>query len=148
MKKELSLMNRRMLVGANYVAVILVLVFFHLGETRGWDPAVASVTIMSLLIALISFVVVHLKTHLWKMSHARPEKLDEREFQVIHGALGHSYSIFVIVCIVILYVLTLAEIKGAGTLGVLLPGSLLYLAHSLPSAVLAWTEKEVQFGPA
>jgi len=143
MKQRLSLMNRRVLVAANYVAVISVLVFFHIGETRGWEPVVASVTIIGFLIALISFVFVHLKTHLWQMSHAKPDKLDEREFQVIHGALGHSYSIFVIVCIITLYVLTLAEIKGAGTLGVLLPGSLLYLAHSLPSAVLAWTEKEV-----
>ncbi len=143
MKKELSLMNRRVLVTANYVAVIAVLVFFHLGEAQGWDPVVASVAIVALLVAVASFIFVHLKTHLWKMSHAKPDNLDEREFQVIHGALGHSYSIFVIVCIITLYVLTLAEIKGAGTLGVLLPGSLLYLAHSLPSAVLAWTEKEV-----
>ena len=143
MKQELSLLNRRVLVAANYIAIILVLVFFHIGETQGWNAVAASVTIVALLFAFTSFVFVHLKTRLWHMSHAKPDNLDEREFQVIHGALGHSYSIFVILSIVILYILTLAEIKGAGTLGVLLPGSLLYLAHSLPSAVLAWTEKEI-----
>ena len=125
MKLQIPMLNRRILIGANYLSVVLLLVFFHMGETGGWTPVVISGGISALLLALATFVIVHLKTHLWKMSHAKPDNLDEREFMVMHAALGHSYSVFVIVCISTMYVLTLAEIKGAGTLGVLLPGSLL-----------------------
>ena len=143
MKLEIPLMNRRILVGVNYLCVILLLVLFHTGEAYGWNPVIASGAFCALILSLTTFVIAHLKTHLWKMSHAKIENLDEREYMVTHAALRKSYAIFVVISIVILYILTLSEIQGSGTLGVLLPGSLLYIAHSLPSAILAWTEREV-----
>lgn len=72
------------------------------------------------------------------MVHTSSKNLDEREMQVVLNALRYSYSIFTIVCLLIIYVFAIVEYQP---IDVLLAGGLLYLAHSLPAAIVGWNEK-------
>ncbi len=78
--------------------------------------------------------------HLWKLTHTSSKKLDERQMLVVNRALSISYSIFVIMVLLIIYAYALVE---KGPIDVVLAICLLYLAHTLPAAFIAWTEKEV-----
>jgi hypothetical protein len=92
---------------------------------------------------------LHGKTGLWKLTHARAESLDERELQLTHTALAHSYAWFTVVCLllVLAHAVMYRLLPGAGFfISVPLAGSLIYLAHTLPGAVLAWRERDVPAG--
>ena len=60
--------------------------------------------------------------------------------QITYEALKNSYTIFVIVAMLVIYAFTIAE---RGPIDAVLAISLLYLSHVLPASILAWTEKEV-----
>lgn len=72
------------------------------------------------------------------MTHASFKKLDEREMQVVFKATSISYSLFVIVTLVIIYIFILS---GLGQIDAVLAVSLLYIAHILPASIIAWNEK-------
>jgi len=129
-------------VVVNYSSLVLALVIVVAGPRIGWslwlDGAVAAL----LLVALVSFAVIHLRTGLWRLVHTRVEELDERQVQVTHEALRYSYSIFSILTLLLLLAGVLLE-TSIGSMGAVLLAALIYVAHTLPAAVLAWTEKEI-----
>ena len=67
-------------------------------------------------------------------------KLDEREIQVVLKSLRISYSIFTIFCLIIIYGFALI---ASDPVDVLIAGTLLYMAHTLPAAVVGWNEKNI-----
>jgi len=99
---------------------------------------------------------VHIKTNLWRLVHTKYENLDERQIQVTHQSLRHSYGIFTVLILSVMFCIALLRVAP---IQCLLTGSsdavpddsmlmvifagLLYLAHTLPSSVIAWTEREV-----
>jgi uncharacterized Tic20 family protein len=95
---------------------------------------------LSLVTVILSFIIVFGSTGIWKMSHQRMKALDERQIQVILNATRISYSVFVIVALILIYGFALIE---KGPIDVVIAASLLYLAHLLPASILAWTEKEI-----
>lgn len=60
--------------------------------------------------------------------------LDERQIQVILKATRISYSIFVIVVLILIYGFALI---AKGSIDVVIAAYLLYLAHLLPASILA-----------
>ena len=74
------------------------------------------------------------------MVHTSLKNLDEREMQVVLNALRYAYSIFAIICLIIIYAFAIAEYQP---IDVLLAGGLLYLAHTLPAAIVDWNEKVI-----
>ena len=72
------------------------------------------------------------------MTHTSSKKLDERELQVVYKATTFSYTIFTVACLVIIYSFNLT---GIGSIDVVLAASLLYFAHTLPAAIIAFTQK-------
>ncbi len=140
MKQGLSKTNRRIGVIINYSSLILFLILFYMLKYEGWNILIGSGAAAALIITVISFIRTHVKTRLWRLTHAKIDKLDEREIQVSHESLRHSYGIFSVVCLVIIYISAVTE---GGHIHVLIAASLLYLAHTLPASVIAWTEKEV-----
>jgi len=143
MRPDASVTRRRTGVVVNYVLVLLVLLFHYLGKTLGWNAVWVGAEIAAFLGTIATFLALHMRTHLWTLVHAKTENLDERELQVTNTALGRAYAVFTVLCLSILLVLTLTETRGSGPLGVLLPVSLIYLAHTLPSSVIAWTQRRV-----
>jgi len=144
MEREITATKRRVGVVINYLSIFLILVLFYLGKSMGWNVPLIIGEIAALAIAVITFVVFHLRTRLWKLVHASIQELDERELQVTDKSLRYAYGIFSITCLLILaYCLYNLTESGDSAMGALVFFSLIYLAHTLPSSVIAWMEKAV-----
>ena len=144
MEREMTTTKRRIGVVLNYLSILLILALFSLGKYAGWNIPLIIGEMAALVIAIVTFVVFHFRTRLWKLVHAPIQELDERELQVTDKSLRYAYSIFSITCLLILaycfYDLT--ESRDSA-MGVLVLSSLIYLAHTLPSSIIAWMEKAV-----
>ncbi len=142
MQRHMPKSNRRIAVVINYGCVILFLVFFYAGNYFGWSLPVVIGTVVAVIATLISFILLHIRTRLWKLVHTRIEDLDERQVQVTHESLRHSYSIFSVLSLIVLMCIALLSGGRDSTL-IMIFASLLYLAHTLPASIIAWTEKEL-----
>jgi hypothetical protein len=141
MDRQISKTDRRMAVIVNYVCVAAIGFVVHMGNMMAWSLTVRLVGIVAcLVVGLFTFIRVYWRTGLWKLAHASYQKLDERQVKVMYDSLSHSYGVFTIVCLVIVYLNAVIE---RGPVPIVIAGSILYLAHTLPAAVVAWTEKEV-----
>lgn len=147
MNPEASRVRRRIRVVLNYLFLLIMNVCFYL-VTEKVDAIhlVDAVGIGALVLVAITFRRVHKKTGLWKLTHTKAANLDERQLQITHNALSQSYSWFTVICLLIMMVHAVLYrlIPGLNlVITVPLVGSLIYLAHTLPGSILAWTEIEV-----
>jgi len=135
---------RRTLVLVNYGSLLLFLVAWYATlQLHGmliWLPLVLP---LFLIACIATFIPLYMKTGLWRLSHSKEETLDERQLQITHDALRSAYSIFSVICLLI--ILAVATLGGAAyfLIDVVLACSLIYFAHTLPASVLAWKEREV-----
>jgi hypothetical protein len=144
MTREISKSERRLLVSVNYLSILVIVLIAHAGGEYGWSSRLRIIAMLaSAGVLLATFIAVFWRTRLWQTTHASFDRLDERQVQVMYDSLRSSYSIFVILCLVILY---LNSVAGEGSIPILVAGAMLYLGHTLPAAVVAWTEKEVLIG--
>lgn len=132
--------SRRTGVIINYLSIVLMLAIFYVVRLGCLNKAFIALEIIPLILIIISFRYAFGKTNLWKITHASFKKLDEREVQMVYKATSISYSLFVIITLVIIYTFIFI---GMGNIDVLLAAGLLYIAHTLPAAIIAWNEKEV-----
>lgn len=133
--------QRRIWIVLNFLFLTAGLVIFYLGIHSDW-PVVWIVTgSIALILFIVTCIQAFFRTRLWKMTHASVTRLDERQVQVMLNAVRYSYSIFVIICLLIVYGFALIATK---VIDVVIAGSLLYLAHTLPAAVVGWTEKDTE----
>jgi len=128
----------RIAVLVNYFSIIVILALFYVVRLGLLKTVFIAFEIIPLIAAVLSFRYAFLKTDIWKMTHASYKKLDEREIQVVFKATSISYSLFVIVTLVIIYIFILS---GMGQIDAVLAVSLLYIAHILPASIIAWNEK-------
>jgi len=142
MKREISKKNRRIVVIINYLSIFFILVFFYAGINIGWNVLIIAGEIIVIITAVMSFIYLHIRTHLWKLVHTSIEELDERQIQVRYESLRYSYSIFSIISLLVIFYHSLT-IRGDVSFGMLILSSLIYLAHTLPSSIIAWTEKKI-----
>ncbi|MBL7067323.1 MAG: hypothetical protein ISS29_05635 [Candidatus Marinimicrobia bacterium] len=140
MKKQNSRKQNRVWILLNYFSLIALIVFFYTGKYFQWPISLVVFEIGSVVVFLISFLKAFIKTKYWKMVHTSYKNLDEREMQVVLNALRYAYSIFTIVCLIIIYAFAIVEYHP---IDVLLAAGLLYLAHTLPAAIAAWNEKNI-----
>lgn len=140
MNKQISRASRRFWVIINYLGIFMILGFFYSGKASGWSPAFTIAILLVASVLVISFIYGFGITHLWKLVHTSTRKLDERQIQVVNRALKVSYSVFAVSILLIVYLYALIIEKP---IDVVMAICMLYLAHTLPAAVLAWTEKEV-----
>jgi hypothetical protein len=143
MKQKNSISENRIWVIVNYASLVAALVFFYTGRYYQWSVTFISLTSVFATLFVISFIQAFIKTRFWKMVHTSYNNLDEREKQVVLNSLRYSYSIFAILCIVIMYVFAVVNIRP---FDVLLAATMLYLAHTLPGAIVGWREKPINDG--
>lgn len=133
---------RRALVVLNYICMFAVITLIYIGELYG-DPIILQVGIWVMVaITVSSFVLLHARTRLWWMTHTKIENLDERQSAVTHESLRYSYGIFTVLSLALLLIIALAAQEYDPNLIALFAG-LMYLAHTLPGAIIAWTQREV-----
>ena len=124
----------------NYVSLILMLVIFYTVKLLDCNKIFIIVEVLPLIAIIISFNFAFNKSGLWKLVHRSQKKLDERELQIVHTAIKYSYSIFVIISLVLILLFAVAEGKP---IDMLLVTSLIYLAHTLPAAVITFSGEEI-----
>jgi hypothetical protein len=134
--------KRRAGVLLNYGALLLLVGVFAIGQRSAWPGLVVAGLAATAVLLVASFVKIHLRTRLWRLVHARVEDLDERQYQITLRALRYAYAIFTVTSLSVVFCLALTA-EWNSSLLMLVLASLLYLAHTLPSSVLAWTEREV-----
>jgi mannose/fructose/N-acetylgalactosamine-specific phosphotransferase system component IIC len=135
MEKKKS--KNRMWISLNLISFILLLVFYYMAKNNQWQQNFMIGSAFALLLFVISVYAGFIKTNFWKMVHSKSKNLDEREFSVVLKAIKFSYSIFAILCIVLIYGLAFTQFL---LVDVVLGAGLLYLAHILPAVVVGWNE--------
>lgn len=133
-----SKMKPRSAVLINYFCIIITLILFYGIKYAGFSKIFLLLEIIPLICLIISFRIAFSTSNLWKLTHSSFRKLDEREIQIVYKATTYSYSIFTILCLVLIYTFYLL---GFPIIDVVLAGSLLYIAHILPASIIVWNEK-------
>ncbi len=134
------------MVVINYIATLLVLVFFYLGDRNDWVGNWLIGAIVALAVVIVSFIPLYGRTGLWKFVHTGSEKLDEREVLVTYESLRHAYAVFSVITLVFIQISALTGFgKGwvGDSTGQVVFWWFFYLAHTLPASVIAWTAREV-----
>jgi hypothetical protein len=135
MEKKSEKRKNRVWCVINYTSLSFILILFYAGKSLQW-PLILIIFEMGLTaFFILSLRMAFIKSKLWRFVHLSEKELDEREIQLILRSLKYSYSIFTIVCLVVIYGFAVA---AQGPIDVLLAGALLYLAHTLPAAVVGW----------
>ena len=138
---------RRIVILLNYLFLAAMNVLFYMGAADAGPGHAVDIVGIALFGAVI-FTAVRLygKTGLWRLTHAKCEALDERELQQTHWALRHSYAWFTVVCLVLMLAHSIFYRLVPGIdfpLSIPLVASMIYLAHTLPGAVLGWSLREL-----
>ena len=133
-----TIAKRRVGVAANYALLFLTLAFSIEGYWLGWSLATKIGFWISVALVVVTFFPVHVRTGLWRLAHAHADTLDEREIQQTLQSLRQAYVVFTITALLIILALVFLD-PGGQTEQLVVFWVLLYLAHTLPSSILAWT---------
>ncbi|MBN1885124.1 MAG: hypothetical protein JW876_06335 [Candidatus Krumholzibacteriota bacterium] len=151
MKREHSIGTRRAWIVLNYAALVLFIAVFAAAARAGWGFRPAAALVCLAAVGIWSFVSLYGRTGLWRLVHAPGDRLDEREVQLTREALRYAYAVFTVIALVYLLLANIVsrfpllsfEPKTRGSLGMIAVMGLLYLAHTLPAAVIAWRERRI-----
>ncbi len=132
--------KRRKALVINYLSFVLILCIFYLVRLGILAKLFLIAVIIPLAGLISSFAFAFGKSKLWKLTHSSFHELDERETELVFRATTISYSVFTVICLILIYTYSLI---GLGSIDVVLAAFLLYLAHSLPAAIIAWNQKVV-----
>lgn len=132
--------NRRILVILHYFSLLTFMLGFYLIKNLGFSIPPLLLGLSGLIIMIMSSIYAFGKTGFWRRVHSPLRSLDEREIQSVYRGLRISYSVFVILCLLLIYVNIGLSIT---IFDALVAAMLIYLAHTLPAAYLAWTEKDI-----
>ena len=122
----------------NYLSLITGILLFYIVKIYHLPLTILWFEIGIIAVLLVSFYKAFIITKFWKMVHTSSKNLDERETQVVLNALRYAYSIFAIICLIIIYAFAITEHLP---IDVVLAGGLLYFAHTLPVVIVGWNEK-------
>jgi hypothetical protein len=133
-----SLSRRRMAVVINYGLLFLTLLLSQTGHLYEWSVWTKACFCLLVISVIATFIPLHVRTGLWRLAHAKVDTLDEREMQQILESLRHAYIVFAIASLLIILTLVVFGL-GSQTQQLAVFWILFYLAHTLPSSILAWT---------
>ena len=140
MEQKNQTSRTRTFIVINYTFLVLTILFFYVGKNINWPIIISVLEIIFLTITVLSFRTAFIKSGSWRLVHSSKENLDEREMQVVLGAIKKSYVLYTIITLLIIYGIALA---GQEYLNVVIAAGLLYLAHTLPAAITGWHEKQI-----
>ena len=126
----------------NYLSLIGGVTLFYAVKIYHWPLSFLLLEIVIFAVLLFSLFKAFIITKFWKMVHTSSKNLDEREMQVVLNAVRYAYAIFAIICLLLIYAFAIAEKQP---IDVVLAGGLLYLAHTLPAAIIGWKERYLEF---
>ena len=143
--------RRRTGIILNYLCLILMALSIMALEYR-WGVALPAVGLgLGVVVFIVTFIPLYARTGLWKFVHLPFRNLDEREAQIILYSLRISYTIFSVLALLYIFLLTIGIQVVAGwtdptgdfTFGNVLFAAFIYLSHILPASIIAWSERKV-----
>ena len=137
-----SISKRRTGIAINYGFLLTTILFALAGEAFGWTVWIKVCFWLSVIVGLATFLSVHVMTGLWRLVHTKVDTLDEREIQLTLGSLRYAYGFFSVTALLAILFMAVFGF-GSQNLRLVVFWVLLYLAHTLPSSVIAWTERRV-----
>jgi len=138
MKEKWAVTFQRFLVLVNYGALLIGLFLVGIGRHLGWNPTLVALIAVALVAFLISFVRIHIATGYWELIHTRSSQLNEAELRTARSGLASGFVWFIVLAALYVYFKVFVTFNRLNVLDLLI---LLYLADTLPSAVLAWHEQ-------
>lgn len=137
--------NLKTLAVLNYGALLVLnIAFYFVYKGRAASHIYDVIGISSVLIVAVTFIPLHKKSGIWKLTHTKSKDLDERELTLTHWALSQSYGWFAVICLVIMFALSLIgrmNICPQYTISMPLVASMIYLSHTLPGTMIAWKKR-------
>ena len=147
MFSDLSKRSRRMLIISNYLSLIIMEILYYFALIRSNLPHFFDfIGIFMLIITGVTFVYVYVKTGLWKLTHSKTDKLDERQIELTHRALSKSYALFAVLCLSIMMIhATLYRLLPENFFIITMPlvAGLIYCSHILPASIIAWGDEKL-----
>ena len=134
--------GRRIGIVINYILLLAILFLSTSAHWLGWSTAIKIGFWLSVILVILTFFPIHIRTGLWRLVHTSAEGLDEREIQQNLESVRRAYVIFSIISLLIILALVIFDFADQ-TERLVLFWVLLYLAHTLPSSILAWTITQV-----
>ena len=134
MEKQMKKVTVRIMLAVNYLSLFSVVGLFHGLNNAEASPYLYLWELLPIALLIWSFVIVFWRSGMWNMVHY-DKKFDERENAQVLEALRLAYGIFSILVLLVIYV---AAVIDRGPITVIGAAGLLYLAHTLPAAVLGW----------
>lgn len=155
MNTKKSVGYNRLFIALNYCCLAGAILLLPVIRKTGWNIFLVVGLTLLFLAALYSFFRIHIQSGAWMFVHRSVRHLDERELQLVHQALRISYSLFSVICLLLLLLFTVGPsvsphlvrcsdlIAGFYSefllpIGVPLTAAMIYLAHTLPGSVILW----------
>lgn len=142
MNKNEMIKTQRFWATINTLSLVITNISFYLAVYRDTGNHLYDfVGISTFLLVIASFYPLHWKSGFWQLIHTNTSDLDERELQLAHKSLARAYSIFTVLCLVIMLLhAVLFRFSDSFNLVLTVPlvSSLIYFAHTLPALILAW----------
>ncbi|MEA3267101.1 MAG: hypothetical protein U9P42_09215 [Candidatus Fermentibacteria bacterium] len=134
--------NLKTLSVLNYGALLIAnTAFYFVYKGRAASHIYDIVGIASVAVVALTFIPLHWKSGIWKLTHSKSKDLDERELTLTHWALSESYGWFAVICLLIMLALSFIgrmNICPQYTISMPLVASLIYFSHTLPGTMIAW----------
>ncbi|MBN2542449.1 hypothetical protein JXI42_06240 [bacterium] len=131
--------GRRAGIVINYLCLAIIVILFYIGEFFEYRTWIIISQLVALVLGILTFLLVYIKTGLWKLVHSKIEKLDEREVHLVDKGLRYAYAIMSVTLLIIIYVTSFMKTS----VGMVPAICLVYLAHILPASAIAWMGKQV-----
>jgi len=138
MKEKWAVTFQRSLVLVNYASLLVGLFLVGIGRHLGWNPTLAVMIAVAGLVFVLTIIRVHLSTGGWELIHTRSALLDEAGLRLSRSALASGFIWFIVLAALYIYFKVFITFNRLNVLDLVI---LLYLADTLPSAVLAWREQ-------
>jgi fatty acid desaturase len=136
--------NFRVKVGIAFCFLILIAIvlIFEYCQVKGWTTELeyTEFTLIALLIIIFYFSLI--KTGLWQFSHKSFSKLDERELLLINRSLRLGYAFFSVFVLLLLLFFSLLNLK----ISIVLAVAMILFAHLVPTAIIGFSEKQINYG--
>ena len=126
--------NLRIPIVSNLAAIMYIIIRWELNPLARTSTWFLITVGLALFILLLTYYICFWRTGLWKYTHEKVDKLDERELAENNSALRFSYSVFSILVLTMMLIYVLAEV----TISIIPVVLLIYLAHVLPGVYLGF----------
>jgi len=147
MTRILSKKKRRVAVMLNYISYVILIFFFSNLLDNYQFIEIAGLGILAILL-VGTFIYLYVNINLWNLGNAPDNDLGESQIKVRNESYRYSY--IVIATLLLLGVICMAIAFDAGLWfpstyeeGNAIVWGAILLTMTLPSAIIAWNEKEI-----